>query len=743
MNSSSLSITSNVFCANFTFDKEIQGFDFFRVDGISSERDRFSLLGEAVRAVQYPEKRTFAHYTPSPNENFIVGYLPNGPSTSYYKTENLRISYQGKGNLPPTISARRTLTALLNRSKYRELSNVLWAMGRHSFYPKVGEDLNETYRRCDLILFRGPFFRYNVLGNNKIILSLDSSTHYVSSNPFLYELRDNSLEWFLNEIRVEEKKARARRRAFRGVHFFYELEKRDVAIDDVDSRPISRIPLSKTIVEGGKECRTVAELLKTRYSRRIKGFKLDESQPGLKSGEYTYAPQFLYRNMSLNDVPNRILNDQTYYMDRGPFSQRDHQRPAKVRWELIHDYFYKYNFQYADSGPLQLKMEGPLGFSITTHFRTPMLIPGHRRPVEPRNIYNALRDGFFKSPRIENVYIYSTIDWKTTNSFYKEVVSFASERYSVRMPEKPVPLEKNLVTMRNQLESSISIDKAKRSVFIGILPEGSDLHDELTNNCGELGIPSKFVTIPVVQDVCLEGKHYLLRDTLASLFSRAGGIPWILSDKLHYDCYVAVDVGRTLSEYWALGIVYDRDGKFSIKQGKMMIGEDLDEGSIRYSIGEAKRFSPLSESLIYLRDGEVFESERNVFNKVLKDFPSYSNAAMVSIKGAVPYRIFRRLGNEIAKPLSGDYYFLDEFYAVLCAAGGDEYRHGTPKPVVVEVIPVKGDINITQVVEDCFRLSYLNWGSPGRSYSVPAPVRLAHKYASELSRGVIRFGGPY
>ena len=71
----SLSLSSNVYVANLFFDKEISGFDFFRVEGIASERDRFKLLGKAVERVQYQEKRAFAQYTPSPSENYVLGYL--------------------------------------------------------------------------------------------------------------------------------------------------------------------------------------------------------------------------------------------------------------------------------------------------------------------------------------------------------------------------------------------------------------------------------------------------------------------------------------------------------------------------------------------------------------------------------------------------------------------------------------------------------------------------------------------
>lgn len=143
-----------------------------------------------------------------------------------------------------------------------------------------------------------------------------------------------------------------------------------------------------------------------------------------------------------------------------------------------------------------------------------------------------------------------------------------------------------------------------------------------------------------------------------------------------------------------------------------------------------------------LREGDVFERERGMFEKAIDGLPC-PRAAIVSIKENVPFRIFRMLNSKVAKPLSGDYYFLDDYNIVLCVAGGDIYEHGTPKPIVAEVIPVRGDINIKAVAEDVIKLAFLNWGSPGRSYSVPAPVRMAHELASELSSGVRRAGPPF
>jgi len=608
----------------------------------------------------------------------------------------------------------------------------------------MGKDLNRTYKDCGLIMFRGPFFRYNVLANNKIILTLDSTTHYIRSEPFLYEIRRRGgLDWFIKEMQRQRKLAEERRRRFVGIHFFYDLQKNDVAIDDVDPRPISEINLPRPLTVNGVECRTIAEYLRAKYLKHPGTSRLDESQPGLRGGTYTYAPQFLHQTVPLQDVPDEILNDQTFLMDRSPPRRRDTQRPAQVRWDMIKKYFHLYNFQYADLGPVQLKMDGPLCFPIANHFNVPKLLVAGGQPVTPEQLESALAGGLFQPPRIDKVFLFSVMDRETNRSFYEAMVGYAKDSYAVDLPKLAIPLERDLRGMRTQLENSIAADGLEGSFCIGIIPGGSDLHADLTNTCGELGLPSKCVTVPVVRSVCLRGVKFYLRDTLASIFTRAGAIPWILHDKLHYGCYVAVDVGRSRSEYWALGIVYDQDGRFTIRQGRITVGEDLDQQSVRYCLTEASRYAHESESLIYLRDGDVFETERQMFERVVEAFPSYSRVAIVSIKGSVPYRILRRLGDEVAKPLSGDYYFLDEYTAVLCAAGGDIYEHGTPKPVVAEVVPIRGDIDVQSVIEDVFRLSYLNWGSPDRSYSVPAPIRLAHQSASELSLGIRRHGAPF
>jgi hypothetical protein len=738
-------ITSNVYSADFTFDTKLDGFDCFATEGVAQGPERFRQLGNLATELQFSENAPFAPYTPSHEESLVIGFLRTPPKRASFDFKDLKIQYRGKVTLEPSSASRATVTDLLNRTRYRELRRELWAAGRHSFYPRTPEDLNTAYRGSGLWLFRGPFFRYNVTRDNRIILTLDSTTHYVESRPFLEKLRTSEdIDKFTREIASQRQHEDAYRRVFRGVHFFYTLTPMDVGIDEVDLRHISQIPMDNQAAIRGVVPRNVAEFLRLKYSGNPKIGSLEDNQPGLKGRGFAYAPQFLHRTVSHEQVPNEIQNEQTFYMDSGPTGYGDPQRPAKKRMEIIADYFKRYGFASIALGPELLRFDGPLDYPVTGHFQRPKLEVRNGVVTDPGQLEQALTDGLYRGPKITKVFLYSVIDQDSTREFYKRLVSYAWRKYKVQLPDKPVPLEKDLEKMQTQLENSVGVEGYEGFFCIGIIPgESKNLHDQLTNAWGEMKMPSKCMTVPIVSAVVRDGKMFHLKDTLASMFARAKAIPWVLHDRLHYGCYAAVDVGRSLSEWWAMGIVYDREGKFTARQGKLMRGEDLDEQSIRHCISVAQQFSPKSESLIYLRQGDVYETERAIFERVIGDFQSYKTVGMVSVKERVPFRIFRRQNMVVSKPFSGDHYFLDQDNVIMCAAGGDEYQHGTPKPVVAEIIPVRGTLDSRKVVEDCFRLTYLNWGSPGRSYSVPAPLRLADEMARELGSGVARYGPPF
>jgi len=739
-------IVSNVFEADFKFDKPIGNFDFFEVKGVWSERKRYQALGYVINYLQKKEQKPFATYTPSKKDNFVLGYLQDSPKLAQFEVKGLKVEYIGKKELPPSPPAYRTLTEFLNKRKYWELKESLWPIGRHLFYPKKWKNLNRQYPGCGLMMFRGPFYRYNVLSDGRIVLTLDTATHYIKSEPFLQEIKrkPRDLMWFREEIESRRKELERVGKKFRGIHFYYSLAGQDVTIDDVDERPISQIPLSKPVRINGQECRTVSEFLKAKYAWHPEIKNLDETQPGLKSDEYTFAPQFLYRNVSLDEIENRILNEQTFLMDtRSRKGRRDTNRPVQMRWKLLQKQFHQHNFGYLDFGPFVAKMEEPLKFPISNHFDKPRLQTKEgSSPVPFEDLPTALTYGLYRDPELSRVYMYSVMNNELTSQFYKILREYAERRFNIYFPDDFLLLEADLSKVSTYFEKTIEAYDPSESFCIAIIEEASPVHDELTTLAGEYSIPIKCINVRNAMDICAGGRESYLENLCASIITRARGIPWVLYDKLNYDSYVAVDIGRTLSEHWAMGIVYDRDGKFEICPGKLTLGEDLNEESIKHCVKEAHSHAPNSDSLIFLRHGEVYPNEKRVFQESVETY-NYRSCGIVSIKETVPYRIFREINSEMVKPLSGDYYFLDDFYAVLCGAGGEEYEHGTPKPIVAEVTPIKGEVVPEKVLRDIFYLTYLNWASPRRSFSLPAPLKLAHNLAYELSFGIRREGPPF
>src|SRR5207245_555479 len=171
-------------------------------------------------------------------------------------------------------------------------------------------------------------------------------------------------------------------------------------------------------------------------------------------------------------------------------------------------------------------------------------------------------------------------------------------------------------------------------------------------------------------------------------------------------------------------------------------GEDLDAQAIARCVREAERYSRDDESLILLRDGQVFSTELLAFREAVRH-SKFRNCAIVALKKDIPYRVLRRTDDEVSGPLSGDYYPIDPTSVVICLAGADEYEHGLASPIRVQVYPCQGNVESLVVAEDVFKLSYLNWGSPTHSYALPAPVRLAHAMASALGAGITRAGQPF
>jgi hypothetical protein len=427
--------------------------------------------------------------------------------------------------------------------------------------------------------------------------------------------------------------------------------------------------------------------------------------------------------------------------------KKDVDRPARMRWGFINRYLQRY-LTYVDIGPISAKFTEPMKFSLINHFDKPRLrVKPRGEPVMFEDLPMALSKGPYKDPKISKVYFYSILEGEEAlynEQFYGAVRNFAKRRFGVSFPSSMLPLDRDLSSVRIYLEKAQERYGRLDGICLAIVKEDSPLHDDLIGLFGDFSLPVQCVTVKTaIEDVCFSRNVYITENICAMMIAKTGGIPWVLYDELNYGCYCAIDIGRTKAEHWAMAVVYNRKGMFEALPGRMTVGERLDEQSIDYCMKEASNYAGDSSDFILLRHGKVYPTEVMAFENVAKNSP-FKNCAIVSVKTEeVPFRIFREVNGKIVKPLSGDYYPLGESTVVVCTVGVDEYTHGMPKPITIEVIPATGRIEAVKAARDTFYLSYLNWGSPRQAYSMPAPLRLAHTLASELSAGIQRGGQPF
>jgi len=686
------SIISNVFPGSLTFDDVAQQLDAFHLEGIGSGASTYGIVGKAISKLEWDNKSPFVHYSVK-GERYAVGFLKRDPAKEQVDVGSAKANYVGTLDLDYGVSGRRALTTLLNKTKEANTKGILWKGGFHTYFPVGSIDLTDDYQ-VPIMLFRGPRYRYNVLNDERIILSLDVATRYVDSRPYLEHIRSTGLDSLKREIDYTKRETKQLGKTFRGIHFFYSLIPMDVGIDGIDPRPICEIPTDSN--------QSVAEYLDSKYGRQKPRNWLDMNQPGLRRGEFSFAPQFLHKNISFQDVPSEISAEHTYYTDNAPRRTRDLEHTAQTRWEKTLNLFDDYGFSFLKLGPHQIKFDQSLEFPSSNHIPLPKLVAASKKTVLPSRIRDEIKRGLYEETSIKKAYLYSS----------------------------------------GQLQKSLSLN-AMNAIVVAIIDEdNANVHDMITNTCGRLSVPSKCITTEMVKTVVKRGKTFPLAGYLASLLARAKCVPWVLASQLSYDCYIATDVGRAKSENWVMMIVYDKMGKYRIGQTELTIGESIDRDSFTKCIEEVQTLVPNAKSLLYLRDGSVYDQERRDFESVVKE-SQLEHSAILAIREVTPFRVYRGDQSRIWRPHSGDYYILDESNMVLCAAGADEYEHGTPSPITIDFIPVIGSIDKLKAMEDVFKLSYLNWGSPGKSYSTPAPLRMAHRIARELSLGIERGTVPF
>ena len=240
------------------------------------------------------------------------------------------------------------------------------------------------------------------------------------------------------------------------------------------------------------------------------------------------------------------------------------------------------------------------------------------------------------------------------------------------------------------------------------------------------GIPSQMVTTSTLKR--LADKSYVLFNLALSVYSKAGGVPWILAEPLYADVYIGID---TVSTGVAVTILSSNDGMYF----NWYTGLNPDVEVIR-TLGEVLK-SALSSSeyliegverVVIHRDGRCFEEEVEAVKDVIGwgiikgIFNSDVEWSLMEIRKRIVPRVIGRRFNRFVNPEKGVFYALGPHEYLVVTVGFPEHPYitqsGLVRPIIVELVEASTwEVDMRKLVRDVYWLSELHWASAFSSVS--------------------------
>jgi hypothetical protein len=210
---------------------------------------------------------------------------------------------------------------------------------------------------------------------------------------------------------------------------------------------------------------------------------------------------------------------------------------------------------------------------------------------------------------------------------------------------------------------------------------------------------------------------------------------WVLKDGTNYDGYVSFDV---LSNYAAFSFFYEGGRKCFIRTFPSRQKEKLLRAQVREIVYDALKqdlhCGIRIGSLVLQRDGRLFESEWAGFSDAIKKLiqekllPSgfVFGAIEVHKKSTNTVRIARTGIDGLRNPRIGIGLELTDEEGIICNTGYPFRLNGSVNPLFIRV--VRGELELSRVLEDAFQKSLLSWPVPDRMIRLPIDLKLCDEF---------------
>ncbi|MTK10837.1 MAG: hypothetical protein F8N39_01570 [Clostridiaceae bacterium] len=309
--------------------------------------------------------------------------------------------------------------------------------------------------------------------------------------------------------------------------------------------------------------------------------------------------------------------------------------------------------------------------------------------------------------------------------------------------------------MGSNLIYTISNIDLERSIFVPVLWSG---HFNSVNGNLKNKISPKLSQCALEQTIQNIGENNStfaknqLRNFALGILIETGTKPWVISENLHHDLHIGIDLLYGNISY---NFLYGKGGRFiraevgsTLTRGRHheAIKKTLLSNQIMNSIESITKEGHNIKNLIIHRDGRWWQSESEGLKYAisqLKDrnvIPENLEYAVVEVrKTHLPIRIFSSTLKDrkikLKNPLIGTYLKLDSNNLLITTTGTkswDNFTRGrSANTLLLKVVESEGKLALENIAEDAYDLTHLNWNSPDIDISLPVTITWADQSLRE------------
>jgi hypothetical protein len=245
------------------------------------------------------------------------------------------------------------------------------------------------------------------------------------------------------------------------------------------------------------------------------------------------------------------------------------------------------------------------------------------------------------------------------------------------------------------------------------------------------------------------------RNLALAIQTETGGEPWVLSEGLHADLFIGIDVLEGRVGYNFLcgtgGRKVFRQSGWTTrgKRAEAIKATELRRQLIK-GIRRASEGGGVVRRMVIHRDGRWWPSESRGLKEAIKSeldsgrLESGLEHYVVEVrKQHVPVRLFVESrsanGVQLRNPLPGTHLPLDDRRVVLATTGRpgtwDSPTGQTAGTLLLNVVESGGGLDLSSIAEDAYRLTQLNWSAPDIDLSLPVTIRWADEALRETLVG--------